>query len=233
MACRQIKAIYRLKQSPRAWYSRIHRFFQAHDFRRSPHDDSLYINYGKQVILLLHVDALVVAAPTKALVSWIQTKFHDEFEMTDLGLLQTFLELEIARTRTKQTLHLSQSQYIQNVLRTHSLESGNPLQTLADTHVRIKKPSPVAEATPEARGQYQSAVGSVMYGMLGSRHELANEVLKVSRFSTNPVTTHWTVVKQIFGQLVRTQNRGLCYESHGSGPGCTDPDGVSSYVSRI
>ena len=47
MACRLIKAIYRLKQSPRAWYSRIHTFFQAHNFTRSPHDHSLYVYYGK------------------------------------------------------------------------------------------------------------------------------------------------------------------------------------------
>lgn len=98
MASPLIKAIYGLKQSPRAWYSRIHTFFQAHNFTRSPHDHSFYINYGKQVILLLYVDDLVVAAPTKELVSWIRSKLHDEFEMTDLGPLQTFLGLEIARS---------------------------------------------------------------------------------------------------------------------------------------
>ena len=53
MACRLIKAIYGLKQSPRAWYSRIHTFFQTQNFTRRPHDHSPYINYEKQVILLL------------------------------------------------------------------------------------------------------------------------------------------------------------------------------------
>ena len=41
IACRLIKAIYGLKQSPRAWYARIHNFFKLHDFTRSDYDHSL------------------------------------------------------------------------------------------------------------------------------------------------------------------------------------------------
>ena len=99
-ACRLVKAIYGLKQSPRTWYARIHTFFQGHNFTRSDHDHSLYINYPKQVILLLYVDDLVVAAPTRELVTWIRQKLHAEFEMTDLGPLTAFLGLEIARKPT-------------------------------------------------------------------------------------------------------------------------------------
>lgn len=198
MACRLIKAIYGLKQSPRAWYGRIHTFFQAHHFTRSEHDHSLFINYEKQVILLLYVDDLVVAAPTKALVGWIRSKLHDEFEMTDLGPLKAFLGLEIARNRTNRTLHLSQSQYVNKILRIHGLDRCNPSQTPADPHVRLERASPEFQATVETRRRYQSAVGSLMYAMLGSRPDIAYAVSKVSQYSTNPNATHWTAVKRIF-----------------------------------
>ena len=105
IACRLIKAIYGLKQSPRAWYARIHNFFKLHNFTRSDYDHSLFINYAKQVILLLYVDDLVVVAPNKELVVWIRQKLHDEFEMTDLGPLTSFLGLEIERNRNLRTLH--------------------------------------------------------------------------------------------------------------------------------
>ena len=95
LVCRLRKSIYGLKQAPRAWYSRIYTFFQEHNFIRSDYDHSLFINYEQQIILLLYVDNLVVAAPTRALVDWIRDKLHHEFEMTDLGPLQTFLGLEI------------------------------------------------------------------------------------------------------------------------------------------
>jgi len=97
MACQLIKAIYGLKQSPRAWYGRIHTFFQVQEFTRHDHDYGLFIHYEKQVILLLYVDDLVVAAPTRELIDWIREKLHEEFEMTDLGPMRNFVGLEITR----------------------------------------------------------------------------------------------------------------------------------------
>ena len=90
-----IKSIYDLKQSPRAWYSRIYQFFRLNSFTRSEFDHILFINYEKQVILLLYVDDLVVAAPTQNIIGWICTKLHAEFQMTDLGPL-------LSQTVTKQ-----------------------------------------------------------------------------------------------------------------------------------
>ena len=226
MACRLIKAIYGLKQSPRAWYGRIHTFFQAHHFTRSEQawDHSLFINYQKQVILLLYVDDLVVARPTKELIYWIPQKLHDEFEMMDLGPLTKFLGLEIARNRVERTLHLSQSQYIQKIIHLHGLEWCNLSQTPTDPHIRLGKPGLECEATAETRWQYQSAVGSLMYAMLGSRSNIAYAVSKVSQYSSNPNSTHWTAVKRIFRYLVGTPNRGLCYGIHARGTGFTDAD---------
>ena len=224
MACRLIKAIYGLKQSPRAWYGRIHTFFQAQNFTRSDHDHSLHINYQKHVIILLYVDDLVVAAPTKELVNWIHQQLHDEFEMTDLGPLKHFLGLKIARNRRRRTLHLCQSQYIQKILRLHGLQVCNPSQTPADPHVRLSKSRAESEATAEEKRIYQSAVGSLMYAMLGSRPEIAYAVSKVSQYCTNPDSTHWTAVKRIFRYLAGTPNRGLWYGVHGSGDGYTDAD---------
>jgi len=48
-ACRLQKSIYGLKQSARAWYGRIHNFFQELDFSRSNHDYSLLINYENKL----------------------------------------------------------------------------------------------------------------------------------------------------------------------------------------
>ena len=62
LVCRLQKSIYGLKQSPRAWYGRINSFFRSNNFIRSESDHSLFINYNRQVILLLYVDDLVLAA---------------------------------------------------------------------------------------------------------------------------------------------------------------------------
>ena len=67
------------------------------EFTRSDHDYSLFINYEKQVILLLYVDDLVVAAPTRELIDWIREKLHDKFEITDLGPMRHLVGLQIKR----------------------------------------------------------------------------------------------------------------------------------------
>ena len=101
IACRLFKAIYGLKQFLRAWYGRINNFFKLHDFIRSDYSHSLFINYGKQVILLLFVNDLVVAPPTRGLVAWIRGKLRDEFEMTDIGLLTSIRDFKLRETITK------------------------------------------------------------------------------------------------------------------------------------
>ena len=53
LVCRLIKTIYGLKQSPRAWYGKIHQFFIANEFIRSEEDYSLYIHETQSLIILL------------------------------------------------------------------------------------------------------------------------------------------------------------------------------------
>ena len=84
LACRLIKAIYGLKQSPRTCYRRIYQFFRLNSFTRSEFDHSHFINYETQVILLLYVDHLVVAAPAQNIIGWMRSKLYAEIQMTDL-----------------------------------------------------------------------------------------------------------------------------------------------------
>jgi len=224
LACRLLKSIYGLKQSPRAWYGRINSFFSSYNFIRSDADHTLFINYDKHVILRLYVDDLVLAAPTGEQIDWIRIKLHEEFSMTDLGELRTFLGLEIERNRTHRTLLLSQSRYIHKILGNSGMQACNPVSTPADPHIQLEKSSTEFEATSEEKKMYQSAVGSLMYAMLGSRPDIAYAVSRVSQYSTNPNQSHWTAVKRIFRYLAGTPDRGLCYGMKGSGAGFTDAD---------
>jgi len=179
MACRLLKSIYELKESPRAWYGRIDMFFRSHDFIRSDADHSLFINYDRKVILQLYVDDLLLAAPTTLQINWIRTKLHAEFEMTDLGDLKTFLGLEINRDRTKRILHLSQAKYIERTLQHHGMQGCNPTTTPADPHIRLEKSKPDFQASEKEKKNYESAVGCLMYAMLGTRPDISYAVSRV------------------------------------------------------
>ena len=99
-ACKLIKAIYGLRQSPRAWYQKIHTCFVTHEFLRSSQDYSLYINYRRKLVVLVYVDDLVLGAADIDDIIWIKSALSAAFEMTDLGELKMFLGLEIERNPT-------------------------------------------------------------------------------------------------------------------------------------
>jgi len=222
IACPLLKSIYGLKLSPQAWYGRINNFFRSHNFLRSDTNHSLFINYEPQVILLLYVDDLGLATPTIQMINWIWIKLHTEFKMTDLGELRTILGLEILQNCTLRTLHRSETKYSKKILATHHMQACNPATTPADPHIRLEKSRHVFEASPTERRNYQSAVGSLMYAIVGTRPDISSAVSKVSQYATNPNSTHLTAVKRIFRYLAGTPNLGICYTIQGIGSKFTD-----------
>jgi len=76
LPCRLLRSICGLKQSPRAWCGRIHTFFITNNLVRSDSDHSLFITYDKSVILVLYVNDLVLASPSKDLIDWIHTMLY-------------------------------------------------------------------------------------------------------------------------------------------------------------
>ena len=59
---------------------------------------------------------------------------------------------------------------------------------------------------------YQSAVGTLMYAMLGMRPDIAFAVSLVSRFASNPDENHMKAVNQIFSYLRGTLNLHLVFQ---------------------
>ena len=74
----------------------------------------------------------------------------------------------------------------------------NLISTPIETLSRLIPTKDDYEAPAEFRKKYQSAVGSLIYTMLGTRPDIAYAVLVVSRFSSNPTKTYVGAVKRIF-----------------------------------
>ena len=53
--CKLKKALYDLKQDPRAWYSRLDKYLQHAVFRKGSAENNLYIKVSKDSILLIEV----------------------------------------------------------------------------------------------------------------------------------------------------------------------------------
>ena len=107
--------------------------------------------------------------------------------MRDLGELSTFLGLELSRDRSQRLITLSQHQYIDRILECHEMQDAHPCLTPLKSNTRLSTTTeinPISKENMEVSLKlYQSAVGSLMYAMLGTRPDLAYAVGLVSQFN--------------------------------------------------
>ena len=70
--------------------------------------------------------------------------------------------------------------------------------------------------------EYQSLVGSIMYGMLGTRPDLAYSISTLSKFNSCPGSEHHEAAKRVLRYLQKTGSYGLIYKG-GDGSSFPEP----------
>jgi hypothetical protein len=71
------KALYGLRQAPRAWYSKIESYFCLEKFEKSPAEHTLFVKYGSDgdiLIVSLYVDDLIYTSSNQQMM--------DEFKIS-------------------------------------------------------------------------------------------------------------------------------------------------------
>lgn len=96
--CKLQRALYGLKQSARAWYSRLSDKLHQLGFVSSKADTSLFIfdHAGVTIYLLVYVDDIVLAGSSGAIVDHLIHTLASTFPIKDLGRLEYFLGIEAA-----------------------------------------------------------------------------------------------------------------------------------------
>jgi Reverse transcriptase (RNA-dependent DNA polymerase) len=160
------------------------------------------------VIIAIYVDDLLIISNSSAAVAKVKLDLQSRFEMTDLGDTKWILGIEVTRDRRRRTLKLSQRRYILDILERHGMSDSRPMSTPMVEHLMSPRLT-----TPEIDARtYQSAVGSLMYAMLGTHADLAHAVGVLSQFSANPGDEHWTALKRVFRYLRGTTNLTLVFD---------------------
>ena len=84
------KSLYGLKQSPRAWYSKMDAFLISEKFEMCKSDCNVYMKKKEGFLLLvvLYVDDILITSSSTTGLSSIKYTLNKTFAMTDLGLLR-------------------------------------------------------------------------------------------------------------------------------------------------
>src|SRR5579871_1822030 len=166
LVCRLMKSLYRLKQAGRTWYKKLHDCLVGFSFTGCNADYSIYYyqESSTKVIILAYVDDLIIMSNNLPYLQETKKKLGDILAMRDLGEISSYLRIEIKRDRKNRTISLSQSKYIEDILKKYGIENCRPISTLIDINKKLSKemcPKIPEEAQEIKNIPYQSTVGSL------------------------------------------------------------------------
>ncbi|GJZ30336.1 retrotransposon protein, putative, ty1-copia subclass [Tanacetum coccineum] len=133
---------------------------------------------------------------------------------SDLGEAAYILGIKIYRDRSKRLIGLSQSAYIDKILKKFNMH--NSKKGYLPMEVKHELSNEMCASTPEEvaymkKVPYASAVGSIMYAVRCTRPDVAFAQNLVSRYQQNPGKLHWVAVKHILKYLRNTRDMFLVY----------------------
>ncbi|MGH7238510.1 MAG: hypothetical protein ACREHG_00435 [Candidatus Saccharimonadales bacterium] len=153
-------------------------------------------------------------AKDKALINPVITHLENHFKLRRLGGIEFLLGVKIDRDRAKHTIHLSQKQYILDMLERYGFSDCSPVSTPINPGVTLSEaqcPSTPEEMTEMRHVPYISAVGSLLYLAIATRPDIAYTVGVLARFNTRPGKAHWAAVKHLFRYLKGTMDVKLTF----------------------
>jgi Reverse transcriptase (RNA-dependent DNA polymerase) len=153
------KALYELKQAPRAWNTRVDNYFKENDFKQYPFETTIYVKTRKDELLMvtLYVDDLIFMGNNQKLIDEFKREMKLEFEMTDLRMMRYFLGLEIKQE--KSGIFISQA-YAREILQKFGISDYNPIATPMELDAKLSKFE--GEEAVDSN-TYQSMIGSLRY----------------------------------------------------------------------
>ncbi|WJX69836.1 hypothetical protein P8452_54013 [Trifolium repens] len=125
--------------------------------------------------------------------------------MKDMGEANVILGIKIKREN--KGIVITQSHYIEKILKKFNYENCSPVSTPMDPGEKLMPNT----GKPVDQLEYSRVIGSLMYAMISTRPDIAYAVGKLSRFTSNPSRHHWHAITRVFKYLKGTMNYGLSY----------------------
>ncbi|WVZ53009.1 hypothetical protein U9M48_004002 [Paspalum notatum var. saurae] len=217
------KALCGLKQAPRAWYARLKSFLLKSGFVMGSVDKTLFLlsHGGDTQIVQIYVDNIIFGGSSHALMS-------REFEMSLMGELQFFLELQIKQSLESTFVH--QAKYTRDILKKFNMDDSKPMTTPMSTNTALD-PNEDGEAMDQR--EFRGMIGSLLY-LTATRPDIQFAVCLCARYQASPRISHLQTVKRIFRYLKFTSELGLWYSSDSSLSlrGLSDADHAGCRIDR-
>ena len=187
------RALYSLKQAPRAWYDRLTTYLIEHRFKRRSVDTTLFVRKDKNssVVAQIYVDDIVFGATDDSFAHSFADEMKAMFEMSIVGELTYFSGLQVMQTDSG--IYINQAKYARNLVKRFGLDKAAHARTPMATNAKLTN-DPSSESIDVTL--YRSMIGCLLY-LIASQPDIAFSVGVCSRFQYNPKVSHLNAVKRI------------------------------------
>ncbi|GJT81580.1 retrovirus-related pol polyprotein from transposon TNT 1-94 [Tanacetum coccineum] len=188
------KALYGLKQAPKVWYNRLKSFLIKHGYNMRMVDNTLFTKKKSSnlIIVQIYIDDIIFDSTCQEMCDAFTKIMHDEFEMSMMGELNFFLELQIQQI--EDDIFFNQSKYIKEILKKFGLEEFKPMKTSMSSDMKLMKDE---ECESKDSTKYRGMICSLLY-LTASRSDITFSVCLCARFQEDPKSSHLEAVKHIF-----------------------------------
>ncbi|GJV16040.1 retrovirus-related pol polyprotein from transposon TNT 1-94 [Tanacetum coccineum] len=180
------KALYDLKQAPRAWYDMLSSFLISKHFSKGVVDPTLFTwQAGNNLLLVqIYVDDIIFTSTNIAMCNEFANQMTTKFKMSMMGQMSFFLGLQISQS--PRVIFINQSKYASEIVKKYDLF------TTDSVDIPMVEKSKLDE---DLQGKqvdvtlYCGIIGSLMY-LTSSRPDLIYVVCLCARYQAKPTEKH-------------------------------------------
>ena len=209
--CLLKKAIYGLKQSPRAWFHKFLQLLFSYGFVSTVSDPTVMRKHTPHgcVILAVYVDDIIITGSDDAELTSTKAYLAQHFVTRDLSPPRYFLGLEI--TYRPGQMSICQRKYVLDLLEETGMLGCKPASSPMEQNVDWWDN---AIALLEDAGLYRRLVGKLIF-LTVTRSDISYAVSVLSQFMQAPRTIHLEGVYRVLSYLKRAPGKGLLYRRQG------------------
>jgi len=203
--CKLHKALYSLKQAPRASYNALKDFLITYGFLNSQFGTSLVVYNRDSVVayFLVYVDDLLLTGNNDSILNAFKNALALKFSLKDLGSPHHFLGMEILSR--PYGLFLSQQHYVREFLISTNMQDAKPVSTPLSTSCDLTTTS---NAPSCDIWEFCPIIGCLQYLYL-TNPNVCFSVNKLSQYMQVPIEIHMKAAKCLLHHLKGTLDHGL------------------------
>ncbi|GJV40579.1 zinc finger, CCHC-type containing protein [Tanacetum coccineum] len=204
--CKLIKSLYGLKHAPKQWHQKFEEVVLSSGYLLNQANKCVYSKFNEtsqRVIICLYVDDMLIFGTNQVQVNLTKEILSSKFSIKDIGEADVILGIRIKHESNR--IAISQSYYIEKVLKKFNYFDCTPVNTAMDTSEKLMPNN----GQTVSQLEYSRVIGCLMYAITYTRPDIAFAVGKLSRYTSNLGTQHKQAIQLVLKYLKKTMDNSL------------------------